>query len=68
MNGLTKTRLMYVLLIASLFAYILAYCHHGIRSLHAVRWLRAHGFPRAQSLAGGIDAWTDRVDPALPRY
>jgi rhodanese-related sulfurtransferase len=47
---------------------LVAYCHHGIRSLHAARWLRAHGFPRAQSLAGGIDAWTDRVDPTLPRY
>ena len=47
---------------------LVAYCHHGIRSLHAARWLRAHGFPRAQSLAGGIDAWTHRVDPTLPRY
>lgn len=47
---------------------IIAYCHHGVRSRHAALWLRAHGFPQAQSLAGGIDAWTRRVDPALPRY
>ena len=47
---------------------LVAYCHHGVRSLHAARWLRAHGFPRAQSLAGGIEAWSERVDPSLPRY
>ena len=49
-------------------ALVVAYCHHGVRSRHAALLLRAHGFPRAQSLAGGIDAWTRRVDPALPRY
>ena len=47
---------------------LVAYCHHGVRSLHAARWLRAHGFPRAQSLQGGIEAWSERVDPSLPRY
>jgi len=49
-------------------APLVAYCHHGVRSLQAALYLRAHGFPQAQSLAGGIDAWTRRVDPALPRY
>jgi rhodanese-related sulfurtransferase len=49
-------------------APMVAYCHHGVRSLHAVRWLRAQGFTQAQSLAGGIDAWSTRIDPALPRY
>lgn len=49
-------------------AEIVAYCHHGIRSLHAAQFLRAQGFARAQSLAGGIDAWTHEIDPALPRY
>jgi rhodanese-related sulfurtransferase len=49
-------------------APLVAYCHHGVRSRHAALFLRAHGFPRAQSLAGGIDAWALRVDPALPRY
>ena len=47
---------------------IVAYCHHGVRSLHAARFLRAHGFARARSLAGGIDAWTHAIDPSLPRY
>jgi rhodanese-related sulfurtransferase len=49
-------------------AEIVAYCHHGIRSLHAAQFLRARGFTRARSLAGGIDAWTHEIDPALPRY
>ena len=49
-------------------AEIVAYCHHGVRSRHAALFLRAHGFPRARSLAGGIDAWSRRVDPALRRY
>jgi len=47
---------------------IVAYCHYGPRSQHATMWLRAQGFPRVLSLAGGIDAWSRRVDPAMPRY
>ena len=49
-------------------AELVAYCHHGVRSMHAARFLRAHGFLRARSLAGGIDAWARLIDPALPRY
>ena len=49
-------------------ADIVAYCHHGVRSHHAALVLRAHGFPRARSLAGGIDAWSRQVDPNLRRY
>ena len=49
-------------------APLVAYCHHGVRSRYAALLLRAHGFTRAQSLAGGIDAWTRRIDPALPLY
>ena len=49
-------------------AEIVTYCHHGVRSLHAAQFLRAQGFTRARSLAGGIDAWTRTVDPSLPRY
>ena len=47
---------------------IIAYCHHGVRSRHAALFLRAHGFPRARTLTGGIDAWTGEIDPTLPRY
>jgi len=49
-------------------AEIVAYCHHGVRSMHAAQFLRAHGFARARSLAGGIEAWTRAIDPSLPRY
>ena len=47
---------------------VVVYCHHGIRSLAAVRLLRAKGFARACSLRGGIDRWTSEIDPSLPRY
>lgn len=49
-------------------ANIIAYCHHGTRSLNAALWLREQGFDNAQSLAGGIDGWSQRIDPAVPRY
>ena len=47
---------------------VIVYCHHGIRSAQAVAHLRAEGFANVHNLAGGIDRWTDEVDPALPRY
>jgi rhodanese-related sulfurtransferase len=43
-------------------------CHHGIRSLDAAAFFAGHGFTEAKSLAGGIDAWSMRIDPSLPRY
>ncbi len=47
---------------------IIVYCHHGMRSEQVTRWLRREGWTRAQSLQGGIDAWSCRIDPAVPRY
>lgn len=49
-------------------ALLVAYCHHGIRSLNAVAILQQLGHPRVASLRGGIDAWSQLVDPSLPRY
>ncbi len=43
-------------------------CHHGSRSALAVRWLRERGFAQLHNLAGGIDAYSRDVDPAVPRY
>ncbi|HEY1896043.1 MAG TPA: rhodanese-like domain-containing protein [Terracidiphilus sp.] len=43
-------------------------CHHGQRSLSVAAWLRNQGFEQAQSLRGGIDAWSAEVDPAVGRY
>jgi rhodanese-related sulfurtransferase len=47
---------------------VVVYCHHGVRSLRAVGFLRSAGHPTAVSLAGGIDAWSRLIDPAVPRY
>lgn len=43
-------------------------CHHGIRSMNVTAWLREQGFEQAQSVRGGIDAWSAEVDRAVPRY
>jgi rhodanese-related sulfurtransferase len=43
-------------------------CHHGVRSLDAAAFFAGHGFIEARSLTGGIDAWSERIDPSLPRY
>jgi len=43
-------------------------CHHGMRSMNVAVWLRNQGFEQAQSLRGGIDAWSAEVDAAVPRY
>jgi rhodanese-related sulfurtransferase len=43
-------------------------CHHGMRSMQAVMWLRSRGFENAVNLQGGVDAWADRIDPAMARY
>jgi rhodanese-related sulfurtransferase len=43
-------------------------CHHGVRSMSVTAWLRNQGFEQAQSLRGGIDAWSVEVDAAVKRY
>jgi monothiol glutaredoxin len=43
-------------------------CHHGGRSQRAAERFVAHGFTRVYNLAGGIDAWSQTVDPSVPRY
>ena len=49
-------------------APLVVHCHHGGRSLKVARWLRSQGFAHAQSMAGGIDQWSQEIDPAVPRY
>lgn len=48
--------------------HLVVYCHHGGRSLRVARWLRSQGFPRVQSMAGGIDQWSSKIDPTVTRY
>jgi len=43
-------------------------CHHGMRSLRAANWLRANGFDNVVNLAGGIDAWAQRIDRQMKVY
>lgn len=47
---------------------IVVYCHHGIRSSHAAQFLRERGFKGARTLAGGINAWSRKIDQKVPRY
>lgn len=48
--------------------HIVVICHHGVRSMNVTAWLRQQGFEKAQSMRGGIDAWSAQVDPSVPRY
>ena len=49
-------------------APLIVFCHHGVRSLNVVNWLRNQGLEACQSMAGGIDAWSLGIDPSVPRY
>jgi len=49
-------------------SHIIIYCHHGVRSLTAVGILQSHGFNKVQHLRGGIDAWSDIIDPSIRKY
>jgi rhodanese-related sulfurtransferase len=49
-------------------APLIVFCHHGVRSLNVVNWLRNQGVDACQSMAGGIDAWSLGIDPSVPRY
>ena len=47
---------------------IVVLCHHGVRSMNVTVWLRQQGFEKAQSMRGGIDGWSRRVDGKVPMY
>jgi rhodanese-related sulfurtransferase len=49
-------------------ADIIVMCHHGSRSAHVTQFLNDNGYSRAANLEGGIDAWSQRIDVAIPRY
>jgi rhodanese-related sulfurtransferase len=49
-------------------APLIVICHHGVRSLQVVSWLREQGVAGCQSLAGGIERWSREIDPSVPRY
>ena len=43
-------------------------CHHGARSMQVAMFLEQQGFSDVVNLTGGIHAWAEQVDPAVPRY
>ena len=47
---------------------IVVHCHSGGRSAEAVRLLQQRGFTNVYNLEGGIDAWSDEIDPSVPKY
>jgi adenylyltransferase/sulfurtransferase len=47
---------------------IVVHCRSGSRSARAVELLRQHGFTNVANLKGGILAWSEEVDPSVPRY
>jgi rhodanese-related sulfurtransferase len=47
---------------------IILYCHHGMRSEMAGNFLLSRGFARVSHMLGGIERWTDDVDPSVPKY
>lgn len=47
---------------------IVVHCRSGARSARAVEFLRKAGFSRIHNLKGGILAWSDQVDPSVPKY
>jgi adenylyltransferase/sulfurtransferase len=47
---------------------IVAHCKMGGRSAKAVDFLRQAGFKKVRNLAGGINAWSEKVDPKVPKY
>ena len=47
---------------------IILHCHHGMRSEMAGNFLLAQGYARVSHMVGGIDRWSDDVDPSVPKY
>ncbi|HEV2352280.1 MAG TPA: molybdopterin-synthase adenylyltransferase MoeB [Terriglobia bacterium] len=47
---------------------IVVHCRSGMRSAQAVDFLMKSGFRKIHNLKGGVLAWSDEVDPAMPKY
>jgi len=44
------------------------HCKSGQRSLKAVEFLKQHGFKQVKSVKGGLTAWSNEIDPTVPKY
>jgi len=49
-------------------SYTVVHCHTGKRSAQAVQLLRGAGFQNVFNLEGGIDRWSDEIDPTVQKY
>jgi rhodanese-related sulfurtransferase len=49
-------------------AEIVVMCHHGVRSADVTGWMRQQGWLNVSSLAGGIAAYAEQVDPSVGVY
>jgi sulfur-carrier protein adenylyltransferase/sulfurtransferase len=47
---------------------IVAHCKSGVRSGKAVDFLKQAGFKKVRNMKGGTLAWSDKVDPSVPKY
>jgi adenylyltransferase/sulfurtransferase len=47
---------------------IIVHCKSGMRSAKAVQFLKEQGFKQVVNLQGGIAAWSEKVDPSVPKY
>lgn len=48
---------------------VVVFCRSGIRSARAIEYLESRGYKgRLFNLVGGIIAWSDEIDPAVPKY
>ena len=43
-------------------------CHHGARSMRVAAFLQSRGYERVANIAGGIQAWSEELDPRVPQY
>lgn len=48
--------------------HLLICCHHGGRSMRVVQYLRSLGFSAVTNIEGGVNAWSQHVDPSMMRY
>ena len=47
---------------------VVVMCHHGGRSAQACLFLQSRGFKKVKNLTGGIDRWSEEIDPTIMRY
>ena len=47
---------------------IIFYCHRGVRSANVCTFLAGKGYKNLINLKGGIEAWSNEIDPSIPHY